>query len=80
MVNIPRASNPTSSFGYYRGAPLAGGDGAGEGQSMAGLGKFAQGQGSTDAGGSTGWHPTVIYLGALIIAEMALFAFISRHI
>lgn len=80
MARIPTAAQPTASFGYYRGAPLAGGEGAGEGPAMAGNAAFAQGQGATGNSNMGGWHPTILYLGALIIAEMFVFAFISRHI
>lgn len=70
---------PSSSFGYYRGWPLAGGQGSGQGVEMAGTGVFSAGQGN---GGSntTGWSPTILYLFALIVAEMFIFAFIGRHI
>ena len=34
------------------------------------------GQGATGSG--SGWHPTVIYLLLLIIAEMIVFGFISK--
>jgi hypothetical protein len=68
---------PTSSFGYYRGNPMVMGQGSGQGVNMAGTNTFAAGQGGGVAGG---WHPTVLYLGALIIAEMFVFAFISKHL
>lgn len=72
-------SNPSSSFGYYRGSPLAGGQGSGQGVNMAGTSVFSAGQGS-NAGGATGWSPTILYLFALIVAEMFIFAFIGRSI
>jgi hypothetical protein len=41
--------------------------------------QFAQGQGPTQA--TTGaWTPTILYLIALVILEMAVFAFIARRI
>ena len=73
-------NRPTASFGYWRGGgseiPLAGGQGSNMGPKTQGLGMFSQGQG--DAAGNGNWHPTVIYLLILIIAEMVVFGFISR--
>ena len=70
---------PSSSFGYWRGGggeiPLAGGQGSGMGPKDQGAGMFSQGMGATLGGD---WHPTVIYLAILIIAEMVVFGFISR--
>ena len=63
-----------AATGYYTGESLGGSRTGGAGL-MAGTG-LAQGQGVT-VGQST-WHPTILYLGALIIAEMAVFGFISR--
>lgn len=74
-------SRPTASFGYWRGVgsdgPLAGGQGSGMGLKSQGTGMFAQGQG-TGATAGNGWHPTVIYLVGLIVAEMIVFGFIAR--
>jgi hypothetical protein len=70
-------ASPTSSFGYYRGTPVVGGQGSGQGVPVAGSNAFAAGQGPQ---GVQGWHPTILYLSALVIAEMFLFAFISRHL
>lgn len=65
------------SAGYYTGyGPLNGGSGSGMGQSMAGTGSLASGQGVTVAGAT--WHPTVLYLAALVVAEMVVFAYIGR--
>lgn len=72
-------SMPSSSFGYYRGAPIAGGDGSGQGVDMAGTGVFSAGQGPQGAN-SAGWNPTILYLFALILVEMFVFAIISRHV
>jgi hypothetical protein len=71
-------SSPTSSYGYYRGAPMAGGQGSGAGPSMQGTSAFSAGQGP--AAGPGGWHPTVIYMGGLILLEMVVFAFISKKL
>lgn len=64
------------SQGYYTGTPVNGGSGSGMGQAVNGLGALAQGNGVT-IGGSE-WHPTVLYLFALIVVEMVTFAFIGR--
>lgn len=74
----PQYSMPSSSFGYYRGWPQAGGQGSGQGVEMAGNGVFSAGQGSVQ--NATGWSPTILYLFALIVAEMFIFAFIGRTI
>ena len=67
---------PNQSQGYYAGyGPLNGGSGSGMGQAVSGRGQFAQGQGITVAGQT--WHPTVLYLVALLIAEMVVFGFIA---
>jgi len=41
-----------------------------------GVGVMSQGQGGGTGPG--GWHPTILYLGVFIIAEMVVFAFISK--
>lgn len=65
------------SQGYYVGyGPLNGGTGSGMGVSMAGTGSLAQGN-SVSIGGQQ-WHPTVLYLLALIVAEMVAFGFIAN--
>jgi hypothetical protein len=71
-------ARPSSSFGYYRGWPIYGGDGSGMGVEMAGSNVFSAGQG-TDAGSGT-WTPTILYLFVLIIVEMFVFAFIARRL
>lgn len=72
-------SRPSSAFGYWRGGgseiPLTGGQGSDMGPKVQGAGVFSQGQGN---GNGSGWHPTVIYLLILIVAEMIIFGFISR--
>jgi len=74
-------AKPTSSYGYYRGWPIYGGDTnpMGDGPTVSGSNVFAQGQGtSADAG--TNWSPTILYLFVLVLVEMFLFAFIARHL
>jgi hypothetical protein len=74
-ATVPRAGNPAQ--GYYTGyGPLAGGQGSGMGQPMAGRGQFAAGNGVTVGGQD--WHPTILYLVALVIAEMFVFGLISH--
>lgn len=72
-------AKPSSSFGYYRGWPIAGGDGSGMGVEMAGSNVFSAGSGATQDSG-TGWTPTILYLFALIVIEMFVFAFIARRL
>jgi hypothetical protein len=72
-------ANPTSSFGYYRGVPLAGGQGSGMGPTMAGVGVFSAGSG-TSAGTGSGWNPTILYMFGLIILEMVIFGFLAKHV
>lgn len=71
-------ANPTSSFGYYRGTPYAGGYGSGMGPQMAGNGFFSQGQGN--GGSNSGWSPTILYMIGLVILEMIVFGWLSKHI
>lgn len=74
-------SAPSSSFGYYRGNPQFMGTGSGIGQNVAGNNQFAAGQGNVVGGaGTSNWTPTILYLFVLIVAEMFVFAFLSRHI
>ena len=72
-------SRPSSAFGYWRGggseSPLAQGQGSKMGPRNQGVGFFSQGQGPVQA---TGWEPSILYLFALVIAEMIVFGFISR--
>lgn len=66
-----------SSTGYYRGTPYAHGEGSNQGQAMSGEGTFAQGTGPLPM---KGWHPTVLYLFILVLAEMAVFGFLAKAI
>lgn len=71
----PRGGNQAQ--GYYAGyGPVNGGSGSGMGQSMSGAGSLAAGNGVTIAGQN--WHPTVLYLAALVVAEMVVFGFIGH--
>jgi hypothetical protein len=70
-------ASPTQSFGYYRGTPYYGGSGSGMGPNMAGNGVFSAGQGNA---GNSGWSPTILYMLALVILEMIVFAWLGKHI
>jgi hypothetical protein len=72
-------AKPSSSFGYYRGWPIYGGDGSGMGVEMAGSNVFSAGQG-TGTDSANGWTPTILYLFVLIVIEMFVFAFIARRL
>jgi hypothetical protein len=67
---------PNQSQGYYLGSPLNAGSGSGMGGQVAGMGSLAAGQNVTIAGQD--WHPTVLYLAALVVAEMFVFGLIGR--
>lgn len=70
---------PTSSFGYYRGTPLAGGQGSGMGPSVQGMGVFSAGTGSS-ANSNSGWNPTILYMFVLIILEMVVFGWLATKV
>lgn len=72
-------AKPSQSFGYYRGWPIFGGDGSGQGVEMAGSNVFSAGQGTSNATDSS-WTPTILYLFVLIVLEMFVFAFIARRL
>ena len=46
------------------------------GQKNSGAGLLSQGQGMISGAGD--WHPTVIYLLILVVAEMIVFGFIAK--
>lgn len=71
---------PSSSYGYYRGSPIVGGEGSGMGNNVSGSNVFSAGQGSMTSSGSGSWTPTILYLFVLILVEMFVFAFIARHL
>ncbi len=74
MARAARSAAPNASFGVWRGAPLAGGSGSGMGQANQGAGLLSSG-----VSGVTGaWEPSILYLLALIIAEMVAFHIIGR--
>lgn len=69
----PRA--PNQATGYDRAARHLGKLGE---EAMADTSTLAQGLGSVQAPGAGGWHPTVLYLFALVLAEMFVFGLIAR--
>ena len=71
---------PTSSYGYYRGAPVVGGDIGNQGPQVSGSNVFSQGQGASMTQGAGSWTPTILYLFVLILIEMFVFAFIARKV
>jgi hypothetical protein len=73
-------SRPTSSFGYYRGNPIYGGDSGTQGPQVSGANVFSSGQGTSSAASGSSWSPTILYLFVLIIAEMFVFAVLARHV
>lgn len=72
-------AKPSSSYGYYRGWPIYGGDGSGMGVEMAGTNVFSAGSGTSSDTGN-GWTPTILYLFVLVFVEMFVFAFIARRL
>lgn len=73
-------AKPTSSFGYYRGWPIYGGDTGSEGPQVSGANVFSQGQGASMTSGAGAWSPTILYLFVLVLVEMFVFAFIARRV
>jgi hypothetical protein len=73
-------AKPTSSFGYYRGAPVVGGDIGSQGPQMAGSNVFSQGQGADTNSSGSSWSPTLLYLFVLVLVEMFVFGIVARHI
>ena len=75
-----RYSYPSTSAGYWRGAGAGITGPAAQGVSEMGTatqGVGMQSQGTISVAG-TDWHPTVIYLLLLIVAEMFIFGLIGR--
>jgi X-X-X-Leu-X-X-Gly heptad repeat protein len=68
---------PNQALGYDRATLHLGGMGSGMGQANAGTSQLAQGLGGVTVAGQT-WHPTVLYLFALILGEMIVFGLISN--
>ena len=73
-------SMPSSSSGYWRGDVGVAGPAPGGlremGTATQGIGMQSAGTGVTVAG--TTWHPTVLYLLALVVAECVIFGVIGR--
>jgi len=74
-------ARPTSSFGYWRGGMSDGPMWQGQGSFR--YGPAAQGAGllppgSGPAPAPAGWHPTVLWMIGLVVAEMVLFKILER--
>lgn len=73
-------AKPTSSYGYYRGSPIAGGDTGTQGPQVSGSNVFSAGQGTANAASGSTWSPTILYLFVLVLVEMFVFAWVARHV
>ena len=72
-----RAALGNQAMGYWRGEQFQfPGSGSGMGASQAGAGVLTQGQGFNALGQT--WHPTVLYMIALVIVEMIVFGYIGK--
>jgi hypothetical protein len=68
---------PNQAYGYYAGyGPENAGSGSGMGKKVAGLSQLAAGQGVTV--GNQDWHPTILYLIALVVVEMVVFGYVAK--
>jgi hypothetical protein len=74
-----RFSYGSQAFGYWRGgAGISGPPTAGRSEvGMATQGVGMASQGTVNVGGQD-WHPTILYLIGLVIAEMFVFGFLGR--
>lgn len=73
-----RSAFPSSSVGYWRGGQgISGPVFAGGETPVQGTGGLSQGTGAVTIG-QTEWHPSVLYLLALVVAEMIVFGWIGR--
>lgn len=48
--------------------------------SSSSLGNATGGPSSASKSGPGGWHPTVLYLVGLVLAEVFILGFVSRHL
>ena len=73
-----RSQFPSSSLGYWRGATgLSGPASAGSVSMAQGTTALSQGTGAISIG-NTEWHPSILYLFALVIGEMVVFHVIGK--
>ncbi len=74
-----RAALPNQAYGYWRGsAGISGPPAAGKGETgMATQGVGMASQGSVSVAGQD-WHPSILYLLGLVIAEMVVFGVLGR--
>jgi len=78
MAIPTRVTFPAGSLGYWRGTGIQGPgvEGVKEmGTATQGVGM--QSQGTVSVAG-TDWHPTILYLLALVVGEMVVFGIIGR--
>lgn len=71
------ARAPNQALGYDRATLHLGGMGSQMGQATSGTATLGQGLGGVNVAGQQ-WHPTILYLFALIVAEMFVFGLISQ--
>ena len=78
-MGVPqRTMLPSSSLGYWRGTQGLSGPSGPEGAVMPqGVSGLSAGTGAVSIGGQQ-WHPSVLYLLGLIIAEMIAFGWLGR--
>lgn len=77
-MNYSRAALGNQAMGYWRGSEFQYlGAGSGMGAKQAGAGVLQQGQGGLSSLAGS-WHPTVLYMLGLVVAEMIAFGFLSR--
>lgn len=73
-----RTMQPSSSVGYWRGsAGISGPDAGGFPMAAQGTAGLSIGTGALNVGGKD-WHPSVLYLLALVIVEMVVFRWIGQ--
>jgi hypothetical protein len=53
---------------------------ASAGAGAGGMAPIASPSGGSGGPGAGGWHPTVLYMLALVVAEIAAVAWISKHL
>lgn len=71
------ARAPNQALGYDRAGSHLTREGSGMGQGAAGTSQLGTGLGGVTVAGQN-WHPTILYLFALIVAEMIVFGFIGQ--
>jgi len=76
-MQVTRSQYPSSALGYWRGSQgIAGPPSNGSVTMAQGTAGLSQGTGAISIA-NTDWHPSVLYLLALIIVEMFVFGWIG---